>query len=92
MISRQLFDPASSTYTYLLGDIADGNAVIVDPVREQAGRDIALVREHGLQLAWIVEAHVHADHVTGALALKQATGARTAGQPGLWGDGIRPPA
>lgn len=78
MIFRQLFDPASSTYTYLLGDIADGNAVIVDPVREQAGRDIALVREHGLQLAWIVEAHVHADHVTGALALKQATGARTA--------------
>lgn len=78
MIFRQLFDPASSTYTYLLGDIADGNAVIVDPVREQAGRDIALVREHGLQLAWIVETHVHADHVTGALALKQATGARTA--------------
>ena len=78
MIFRQLFDPASSTYTYLLGDAAGGNAVIVDPVREQAGRDIALVRGLGLRLAWIVETHVHADHVTGALALKQATGARTA--------------
>lgn len=49
-----------------------------NPVGEQAGRDIELVREHGLQLAWLVETHVHADHVTGALALKQATGARTA--------------
>ncbi len=78
MIFRQLFDRASSTYTYLLGDAAGGNAVIVDPVREQAGRDIALVRELGLRLAWIIETHVHADHVTGALALKQATGARTA--------------
>jgi sulfur dioxygenase len=78
MIFRQLFDPASSTYTYLLGDTAGGDAIIVDPVREQAGRDIALVRELGLRLGWIVETHVHADHVTGALALKQATGARTA--------------
>lgn len=78
MIFRQLFDPASSTYTYLLAVTAGGDAVIVDPVREQAGRDIAMIRELGLRLAWIVETHVHADHVTGALALKQATGARTA--------------
>lgn len=77
MIFRQLFDPASSTYTYLLGDAPGGNAVIVDPVREQAARDIGLIRELGLQLRWIVESHVHADHVTGALALKQSTGAHT---------------
>lgn len=77
MIFRQLFDPATSTYTYLLGDIPGGNAVIVDPVREQAARDLGLVRELGLRLKWIVESHVHADHVTGALALKQATGAQT---------------
>lgn len=77
MIFRQLFDPATSTYTYLLGDTPGGNAVIVDPVREQADRDLGLVRELGLRLMWIVESHVHADHVTGALALKQATGAQT---------------
>lgn len=77
MIFRQLFDPATSTYTYLLGDVAGGSAVIVDPVREQSDRDLALIRELGLDLAWIIETHVHADHVTGALALKEATGAQT---------------
>jgi glyoxylase-like metal-dependent hydrolase (beta-lactamase superfamily II) len=77
VIFRQLFDPASFTYTYLLGDAAGGNAIIVDPVREQANRDLELVRELGLKLAWIVESHVHADHITGALALKEATGATT---------------
>jgi len=77
VIFRQLFDPLSSTYTYLLGDSAGGNAIVVDPVREQAGRDLELIRELDLKLAWIVESHVHADHVTGASALKQATGART---------------
>lgn len=78
MIFRQLFDAASSTYTYLLGDAPGGNAVIVDPVREQAARDLGLIKELELHLTWIVESHVHADHVTGALALKQATGAQTA--------------
>lgn len=78
MIFRQLFDPTSCTYTYLMGNVADRNAVIVDPVREQAARDLGLIREMGLRLAWIVESHMHADHVTGALSLKQATGAQTA--------------
>lgn len=75
MIFRQLFDPASSTYTYLLGDVVNGKAVIVDPVREQAPRDLALIGDLGLKLGWIIESHVHADHVTGALALRKATGA-----------------
>ena len=78
MIFRQLFDPGSSTYTYLLGDREDGQAVIVDPVREQAQRDLDLILALRLDLQWIVESHVHADHVTGALALKEATGARSA--------------
>jgi len=77
MIFRQLFDPASSTYSYLLGDGPGGSGVIVDPVREQAARDLGLIRELGLSVAWIVESHVHADHVTGALDLKEATGGRT---------------
>lgn len=78
MIFRQLFDPSTSTYTYLLANGAGGAAIIVDPVREQAARDLALIKELGLRLEWIVETHVHADHVTGALALKQATGAQSA--------------
>lgn len=78
MIFRQLFDPASSTYTYLLGTGQGGAGIIVDPVREQAQRDLALIRELNLDLLWIVESHVHADHVTGAQALKGETGARTA--------------
>jgi sulfur dioxygenase len=78
VIFRQLFDPASSTYTYLLGDKPGGRAIIVDPVREQAQRDLGMVRALGLSLDWIVESHVHADHVTGALALRESTGARSA--------------
>jgi sulfur dioxygenase len=75
---RQLFDPASSTYTYLLADDATHEAVIVDPVVEQTERDLKLLREHGLKLVHTLETHVHADHVTGANALKQVTGAPTA--------------
>jgi sulfur dioxygenase len=78
MIFRQLFDPASSTYTYILGDAARKEAVMVDPVHEQAGRDMAILNQLGLQLVCILETHVHADHVTGARALKEATGAVTA--------------
>lgn len=78
MIFRQLFDPTSCTYTYLLAEGVKGKAVIVDPVREQAQRDLALIAELGLQLEWILETHVHADHITGAMALKNTTGARSA--------------
>lgn len=75
---RQLFDPDSSTYSYLIADPATGAAVLVDPVREQVERDLALVASLSLQLKWIVETHVHADHITGARALRARTGARTA--------------
>ncbi|MEO6660011.1 MAG: rhodanese-like domain-containing protein [Burkholderiaceae bacterium] len=71
LIFRQLFDPPSSTYTYLLGDAASGEAVIIDPVFENARRDTALLRELGLKLLATLDTHVHADHVTGAWLLKQ---------------------
>ena len=78
MFFKQLFDPASSTLTYLIADDSNHEAVLIDPVTEQVERDVRLLREHGLALKYTLETHVHADHVTAAHALKQATGARTA--------------
>src|SRR5207245_1537511 len=78
MIFRQLFDPQSSTYTYLLADAASREAVLIDPVFEQARRDVALVEELGLRLSWTLETHLHADHITGAWLLKQRLGSRIA--------------
>jgi sulfur dioxygenase len=75
---RQLFDPTSSTYSYLLGDRASGQAILIDPVFEQAPRDAALIRELGLQLVATLDTHVHADHVTGASLLKRRLGSRIA--------------
>ncbi len=78
MIFRQLFDPQSSTYSYLLGDERTREAVLIDPVFEQARRDRALIDELGLKLLYTLETHVHADHVTGASLLKQSLGSRIA--------------
>jgi sulfur dioxygenase len=78
LIFRQLFDPPSSTYTYLLADGNGGQAVIIDPVFEQVRRDAALIDELGLTLVYSLETHVHADHVTGAWLLQQQTGCRIA--------------
>src|SRR6266567_9168379 len=50
LVFRQMFDPQSSTYTYLLGDGGSGKAVLIDPVFEQVRRDAALIDELGLSL------------------------------------------
>ena len=69
----QLFDPASSTYTYVLFDESTRDALIIDPVDEQLERDLATLRQFGLKLLWTVETHAHADHITsaGLLAVSQ---------------------
>ena len=71
IVFRQLFDPQSSTYTYLVGDAKSRKAVLIDPVFEQARRDDALLRELQLTLVATLETHIHADHVTGAWLQKQ---------------------
>ena len=78
----QLFDPASSTYTYILYDADSREALIIDPVDEQLERDLQVLREYGLRLVWSIETHAHADHITSAGRLAELTGARTAA-PGL---------
>ncbi len=78
LIFRQLFDPQSSTYTYLLADSATHEAVLIDPVFEHVERDCALVRELGLTLLYTLETHLHADHVTGAAALMDRLGSAIA--------------
>src|SRR5690349_15058035 len=74
LVFEQLFDPESSTYTYLVGDADARLALLIDPVAEQVERDLARVAAHGLSLVHTVETHVHADHVTGGGALSERTG------------------
>src|SRR5947207_1128092 len=78
----QLFDPLSSTYPYLLFDVSSRDALIIDPVDEQIERDLTVLREYGLKLAWTVETHAHADHITSAGQLAEHAGARTAAPEG----------
>lgn len=78
----QLFDPASSTFTYVLFDEVTRDAVIIDPVDDQLERDLATLRQYGLRLLWTVETHAHADHITSAAQLAEHTGAKTAAPQG----------
>jgi glyoxylase-like metal-dependent hydrolase (beta-lactamase superfamily II) len=78
MIFRQLFEPLSSTYTYLLGCEDTGAALLIDPVVNSIERDLAELQRLGLTLAYTVDTHIHADHITSALQLKQRVGSRIA--------------
>ncbi len=77
MIFRQLFDPVSSTYTYLLADAGSRGAVLIDPVVEEVETYTKLLTELGLRLEYTLETHVHADHVTAGAALRERFGSRT---------------
>ena len=82
------FDADTFTYSYVVADPATGHCAIIDSVREYApnsgstsyhgaDRIIAYVRAQGLKVEWILETHVHADHLTAAPYLKAALGGRT---------------
>ena len=73
MIFRQLFDQASSTYTYLLASRPGGEGLIIDPVLEKVDRYLQLVSELDLKLVKAVDTHLHADHITGLGALRDRT-------------------
>ncbi len=78
MIFRQLFEPLSSTYTYLLGCEETGQAILIDPVIASMDRDLQVLQRLGLTLAFSVDTHVHADHITAALELKNKVGSKIA--------------
>ena len=77
MIVKQIFDTESSTYTYLIASAKGREAVIIDPVIENVDNYIKILGELDLKLVKVIDTHIHADHVTGATKLKQATNCTT---------------
>ena len=78
MIFRQLIEPVSSTYTYLLGCEDTGQAILIDAVLPTWQRDLEELHRLGLKLAYTLDSHIHADHITSALRLKREAGSRIA--------------
>lgn len=77
MIFHQMYEHDSSTYTYLLADSETKEAILIDPVLGMVDRDLKLIDDLGLKLLFVLDTHVHADHVTGAGEIRRRTGAKT---------------
>ena len=77
MIFKQVFDIKTSTYTYLIASAKGREAIIIDPVIENVNEYIQLLKALDLKLVKVIDTHIHADHVTGASKLKQATNCAT---------------
>jgi glyoxylase-like metal-dependent hydrolase (beta-lactamase superfamily II) len=75
---KQFYDQASSTLTYLLADEDLKQAVLIDPVNENINEYLTFIQQNDLSLAYSLETHVHADHITGGGQLKKITNAKTA--------------
>lgn len=75
---QQLFESTCSGYTYLIADPKTLEGIIIDPVLETVERDYKLIQELGIKLHYILDTHVHADHITGSGKLAQFTGAKIA--------------
>jgi glyoxylase-like metal-dependent hydrolase (beta-lactamase superfamily II) len=75
---RQLLDAPSGTFTYLVADASTSRAVLIDPVLREVPLYLRLLGERSLHLDWVVDSHLHDDHVTGAWALCSRTSARRA--------------
>ncbi|MEP5763577.1 MAG: MBL fold metallo-hydrolase [Halieaceae bacterium] len=75
MIFEQLFDDSSSTYTYLLA--SEGQAALIDPVREHLDDYLARLEQQELSLRYAIDTHTHADHITALGELRDATGCET---------------
>jgi len=74
---RQIFDPASQAFTYLLGDTRSGLAVVIDPGSEATTMPLlAMLAELGLSLHYVLQTHVHGTDPDHAAGLGERTGAR----------------
>ena len=84
---QAFFDPATATASYLVSDPATRAAAIVDPVLDfepngaklataSADRILAAARDQGLDLAYVLETHAHADHLSAADYIRRKTGAK----------------
>ena len=84
---QPFFDPATWTVSYVVYEAPGSACAIVDPVLDydpksgrtgtaSAGRIAAFVREQGLSVAWILETHAHADHLSAAAWLRGELGGR----------------
>ncbi|MEM8845366.1 MAG: MBL fold metallo-hydrolase [Pseudomonadota bacterium] len=73
MIFRQLFEPTSCTYTYLIACEETGVAALIDTVVDTTDRDLEVLQALGLKLHYTIDTHIHADHLTSAVKLKALT-------------------
>lgn len=84
-----LFDPATFTYSYVVSDPSTQRCAIIDSVLDydpasgrtshlSADRLIQYVKDHNLQVDWLLETHVHADHLSAAPYLKRELGGQLA--------------
>ena len=73
MIFRQLFDPTSFTYTYLISSGIGREALIIDPVIEHTDEYIKVLKKLDLKLVKVIDTHIHADHITGLNELNKRT-------------------
>ena len=64
---------SSGTYTYLIATAKGREALIIDPVLEDVGRYINILKELDLKLVKVIDTHIHADHITGASKLYKET-------------------
>lgn len=78
IIFHQLFELESSTYTYLIADAKTKEAALIDPVLETVDRDLKLIEELELKLKYVIDTHIHADHITGAGEIRKRLGIKTA--------------
>lgn len=78
MLFRQLFEPDSSTYSYLVACPDTGKCAIIDPVLDTVERDLGVLQAHNLELTYTIDTHIHADHLSGARRLKALSGSKIA--------------
>jgi glyoxylase-like metal-dependent hydrolase (beta-lactamase superfamily II) len=77
MLFHQFFDAETSTYTYVLGDEASLEAILIDPVKEGLDEYLSYLKNNNLKLKLSLDTHVHADHITASGFLREKTGCET---------------